>query len=527
MRPSCPKCCTKHLAQAAVLLQEAHQGHAEHRWLAVGHLAEAADEILAADARLAESIRRARKVVEDGGSPDLTVLLARVPRGDAAPPAPASGTATKQPCKNCGGKTLHPATPRAIGPADDGSRDRVVVMTGFSGWSDVYSLCAVVRSQVRHLLRSGFAVHLWARQGCPPPTGLSAVGTRGTLHWSPVLPVTEDAQAIAGAIRQHLDPLGPCSVLVHDLLFQADHEHEAEALHTVANGDGPDMDREWFFWCHSGFGERGHDAGLLYRMNLPKGRCTIVTPGEHLRAGAAAYYGCEPRAVAHVPNILHPCEVLGWSHDLEVIATKTMWLTALRTFVLPVADGNRLKAKGAEAWIDALCHISAPPLTVCGVLAVGQCDTDAHRANLAALRERARRGGLHDDALVFTPELLPHTATTGLRRADVRELLRMSTALYWPSQHEADPLVVREAEALGLPVIVSRPEPAWAAGRDVFTCAPNEIGDAQMSNWNGRKLRSAAFNGISNFPLQDLLRVQGIQYATVDELARIAPRHLQ
>ncbi len=45
-RPSCINCCRKHIGQAIVLLGEASLGYPAHRWLAVGHLAEAAEEIL-------------------------------------------------------------------------------------------------------------------------------------------------------------------------------------------------------------------------------------------------------------------------------------------------------------------------------------------------------------------------------------------------------------------------------------------------------------------------------------------------
>lgn len=45
MRPACPYCALKHLAQATILWSEANQGYSTHKWLALGHLAEAADEL--------------------------------------------------------------------------------------------------------------------------------------------------------------------------------------------------------------------------------------------------------------------------------------------------------------------------------------------------------------------------------------------------------------------------------------------------------------------------------------------------
>ena len=65
MRPSCLNCARKHLAQAEILLHESKQGYPEHFWLCMGHLAEAADELLRDHAGLAEQIRNERKLLEE------------------------------------------------------------------------------------------------------------------------------------------------------------------------------------------------------------------------------------------------------------------------------------------------------------------------------------------------------------------------------------------------------------------------------------------------------------------------------
>lgn len=59
-RKSCLDCVRKHLAQAAVLMEEAAQGYPEHRWLAVGHLAEASAESVVDYPELAAEIRKHR-----------------------------------------------------------------------------------------------------------------------------------------------------------------------------------------------------------------------------------------------------------------------------------------------------------------------------------------------------------------------------------------------------------------------------------------------------------------------------------
>lgn len=64
MRPSCYNCCRKHLAQAIVLSHEV-AGYPEHKWLVIGHMAEAEAEITREHPVIAMKIRDARKIYEE------------------------------------------------------------------------------------------------------------------------------------------------------------------------------------------------------------------------------------------------------------------------------------------------------------------------------------------------------------------------------------------------------------------------------------------------------------------------------
>lgn len=88
MRPSCLLCARKHLAQASILISEAAQGYPEHKWLALGHLAEAGDELIRDFPILAQRMRDERKKLEGApvGTPfDVLALLQAI--GGAEPPA--------------------------------------------------------------------------------------------------------------------------------------------------------------------------------------------------------------------------------------------------------------------------------------------------------------------------------------------------------------------------------------------------------------------------------------------------------
>lgn len=74
MRPSCYNCTRKHLSQAHILIMESLMGYPEHKWLAIGHLAEASDEIYQKDKGLANEIRKHRKQFEEDGDYEIPIM---------------------------------------------------------------------------------------------------------------------------------------------------------------------------------------------------------------------------------------------------------------------------------------------------------------------------------------------------------------------------------------------------------------------------------------------------------------------
>ena len=79
MRPSCPACAKKHLAQAMILLAESKKGYPEHKTLALGHMAEAEDELILKYPLYANKIRAKRlKIESNTGNGDLLKLITEI-----------------------------------------------------------------------------------------------------------------------------------------------------------------------------------------------------------------------------------------------------------------------------------------------------------------------------------------------------------------------------------------------------------------------------------------------------------------
>jgi peptide subunit release factor 1 (eRF1) len=68
-------CVRKHLSQAIVLNIESHLGYPIHKWLAIGHLAEASTESLKGFPELSAKIRQAYLDLMDNKEVDLMGLL--------------------------------------------------------------------------------------------------------------------------------------------------------------------------------------------------------------------------------------------------------------------------------------------------------------------------------------------------------------------------------------------------------------------------------------------------------------------
>lgn len=75
-RSSCPNCSMKHISNAIVLLNESKMGYPAHRWLAIGHLDQAAEEILRDYPIIANTIRNIRLELME--NPDKIPLVMKL-----------------------------------------------------------------------------------------------------------------------------------------------------------------------------------------------------------------------------------------------------------------------------------------------------------------------------------------------------------------------------------------------------------------------------------------------------------------
>jgi hypothetical protein len=91
VRDPCTRCAIKHLSQARILMNESRLGYPHHVWYAMGHMAEAEDELVGLQPEDAIAIREARILIQnslDGGDlfvPDFKMLMTCVGKGGLLP----------------------------------------------------------------------------------------------------------------------------------------------------------------------------------------------------------------------------------------------------------------------------------------------------------------------------------------------------------------------------------------------------------------------------------------------------------
>lgn len=142
MRPTCTDCALKHLSQASILLSESRQGYPTHRFYALGHMAEASDELVKEYPKYAAIVRKERKKLEDDPdyTPDFEELIKTVAEEcsvcnlDPDSPVQAFGRVRLNPIAWTKCELAHPEVQRKI-------ESCVLQLEGAPGVRNPYAVC--------------------------------------------------------------------------------------------------------------------------------------------------------------------------------------------------------------------------------------------------------------------------------------------------------------------------------------------------------------------------------------------------
>lgn len=495
MRPSCTNCARKHLAQAIVLLQEAHQGYPEHYWLAMGHLAEASDELVRDYPEAANLVRDQRKALELDAEAKVDLLkmiemvgnlretaqslvrglLGAVQASNlTASPQPLLPTPTCPPCEEARRRMTALRSQQALDAENVGPgkryRGRLVILTTLGDWGPAYSLTTVIVEQARAAVRVGLRVDIWVHEQCdmrlcpvfPEAVQIHQVIPR--IHWRPDLVVDEDCARFTAAIAPLLAALvenGKADIIVHDVLFQAAYLTAAKALHDLGNAYGPSI--TWWYLAHSAPSARPIDFTpsdpRRYRYTIPldlaggSAHRVLCVNYSHVPA-LRDYYGgyADVRTLA---NGRDARTLLDLDADALTLVDAGQLLTVDVVQVLPVS-ATRFMEKGVFALVRLLAVMAKDyDLTVRLVLALAHANGTDELQRVQLIKRAAEEAGLPAGSILYSHELLPSTSQTGLAQKTLRGLFALSNLFAFPTISEAASLVVWEAAQAGCLMVLN------------------------------------------------------------------------
>ena len=484
MRPTCTYCARKHIGQASVLLGESRLGYPEHVWLAIGHLAEASEELVVAHPALANEIRAHRKALEsaaaEGRTYDVPVidLLSRIsalgmpakllveqpgttpPAQVIAPPMHPADVAVAGclPCEAARDKARREAArieSTLIG-TEGRHIGRLVIISPLSDFHPAYSLCSVILDQAHAALMAGYRVHVWVNKGCnvsklpalPPGLTVDALLPQVTLSDDVV--VEANVVALVEALTVELTPFYHAGaaprVITHDLVFQSWYVDYAVAMHRLAaRGYGEKDGSTWWHVVHSSVGARPTTAVARWRATIPVGhRLLAVNYADvpHLRG----YYQV-PANEHRIDTLLNPRDprvFLQMTETASLLVTKHGLLHRDVVQIYPLS-GTRMMAKGVDKLVQLFGAMATAGADVVLLIANAHSNNDDTKHTIRHLRALAAASGLSEEALVFTSESMPATEATGLDGNSIRSLFAISNLFAFPTTSEAGSLVLLEA----------------------------------------------------------------------------------
>ncbi len=512
MRPPCTFCARKHLAQALVLLQEARQGYPLHRWYAIGHLAEAADELIADEREsvrgVAHALRQDRKQLEvdetynvpvprylqqlcdeeglpeqPGTTPSPSVLnptgkQSGVRHGALGQPVQftirdhtVTQTVTQcSPCeeaKRLRAESLAAANAgiiaKEVQASKDAKRPRLMLITTLSDFNPSYSLSTVILDQAHAGLLAGFDVDVLVMASANLsqlkgiPSGISIRQVVPTFPWKEDVVHADQADELVRLIAAWKDQYQPDLIITHDLVFQSWFVTFARAFHLFAEEHLLGVTVMHMAHSAPGFGHAPppRESPQWYRRRVPKGHY-LLTCNAELIEPLARYYDCERDRIKVLTNAR---DIRAWAHMPPLASEIITRLQLHRADVVQVYPFSitRWREKGVPQLLLSFSQIrdlgSEYGFNARLVLVTCHADGDGE-AFAKDLREKISEYGM-GDMVAVTSDLWPATKQAGLSGDVVQALFTVSNLFLFPTWSEAASLILREAALAGCSLVLN------------------------------------------------------------------------
>lgn len=332
-----------------------------------------------------------------------------------------------------------------------GKKKKVGIMTTFYEFSTSYSLCSVVESQLKALVKYGYETVLFVHDNfkddekVPEGVEIRKIVPRFLLvDYSAHQEVSPDLDSQANeaylALKEHCKDID--IILEHDLIFQAWFLPYCMAIHRYAE----ESTIKWFHWIHSNPSMKPEGVKFPHtlRYTLPN-HSKLVYLNNYYQIRAAEAYNAFPKDVRIVYNPLDPRIFLNLDPLVESLINKYDILSTDYLQIYPVSTPRMLSGKQLHIIIEIMSRLKKQGKKVAIIVCNAHANDKREKQLIGETIAQASLLGITRNELIFTSLEDEPKYEHGVDRNIVSQLFQLSNLFIFPSTSENCSLILLEA----------------------------------------------------------------------------------
>ena len=325
-----------------------------------------------------------------------------------------------------------------------------MVLTTFSDFNPSYSLCSVVESQLKALVKNGYetilATHDNFKDDDKVPKGVTIkkiVPRFLLVDYAAQQEVNADfdtqVQKIYEAFKENTKDIDV--IFAHDLIFQGWFLPYCSAIHKLAS----ETKIKWFHWVHSVPNPMPNDTKYPHtlRYTMPANSKLVYLNNFHIIRAAEAYR-LFPKDVRVVYNPVDPRLFYNLHPLVLSLLDKYAILEADFVQVYPVSTPRMIGGKGLKTVIDIFASLKREHRKVVLIVCNAHANDRREKQVIAETLSYASQQGLSSAEVIFT-SLEDPIYELGVPREVVSQLFQLSNLFIFPSISENCSLILLEA----------------------------------------------------------------------------------
>lgn len=320
---------------------------------------------------------------------------------------------------------------------------KVAVLTDFVSHDDAYSLCGVVKSQVKMLVSQGYQPTVIVREGWQSQTteitypGAEIVVVNPGETGSNKVVLTDESELEIDNLRLALDKalVGVDVVLTHDIIYQPNAWKYHVAIQRLSVSY-PDI--FWLHWVHSTtpFNVAKETGKFAKEVQVPILNSKIVVMNQEEARRKAGTFGYEVNEVVYCPN---PFDVARYytKEAVQILDECDAWLADF----VAVYPARLDRGKQVEVLIEVMAGIAQAGYETRIIV----CDFHSTMGDKKTYREELKAEAETMEVPIYFTSDLDEKPRYKVEHQTVMNLMEFADFFVHPSVSECDPLIIPEA----------------------------------------------------------------------------------